>query len=266
VSFASHRVQRDAIERVPADQIIHLAVIDRWPQTRGEPWMHAVARTFNDMSGYTEAEITRARIRRLPFLGRLKRQKTRSRSAKLQSDGSVEMDVEPGVAKRLNPGEKMNAPAPNSPNPALDPFMRYMLREVAAGTGPSYESLSRDYSQSELLKLAPCALGRSRPVALLSVVVHLRLPNADSHREWLQQAVLGWRDPEVPVAQYAADVSKKFEAVLFKPRGWTWIDPTKEVEAYKEAVKCGFTTVSDVVAQPQAGRTSKTYWLLAIVN
>jgi capsid protein len=24
----------------------------------------------------------------------------------------------------------------------------------------------------------------------------------------------------------------KFEAVLFKPRGWSWIDPTKEVEAY----------------------------------
>ena len=26
--------------------------------------------------------------------------------------------------------------------------MRFMLREIAAGTGVSYESLSRDYSQS----------------------------------------------------------------------------------------------------------------------
>jgi capsid protein len=33
----------NTIERVPADQIIPLAVIDRWPQSRGEPWMHTAA-------------------------------------------------------------------------------------------------------------------------------------------------------------------------------------------------------------------------------
>ena len=33
------------------------------------------------------------------------------------------------------------------------------------------------------------------------------------------------------------------------PRGWGWIDPAKEVEAYKEAVRCGFKTQADVVAE-----------------
>ena len=36
-------------------------------------------------------------------------------------------------------------------------------------------------------------------------------------------------------------------------RGWGWIDPTKEVTAYKEAVKAGFTTVADVIAQTAGG-------------
>jgi capsid protein len=45
----------------------------------------------------------------------------------------------------------------------------------------------------------------------------------------------------------------KFEAVLFKPRGWTWIDPTKEVEAYITAIKNGLTTVTDVIAQTAGG-------------
>ncbi len=47
---------------------------------------------------------------------------------------------------------------------------------------------------------------------------------------------------------------QKFEAVRYKPRGWTWVDPTKEVEAFKEAVKCGFTTQSDVIAATNNGR------------
>ena len=42
--------------------------------------------------------------------------------------------------------------------------------------------------------------------------------------------------------------------MLFKPRGWSWVDPTKEVAAYKEAVKAGFTTVSDVIAATANGK------------
>jgi lambda family phage portal protein len=241
----------DAIERVPADQILHLAVVDRWPQTRGEPWMHAVARTFNDMAGYTEAEITRARIQAAtPWT--IETPEDSESFGELQSDGSVYMDVEPGVAKRLNPGEKMNAPATNSPNPALDPFMRYMLREVAAGTGPSYESLSRDYSQSNYSS-SRLALLDDRDLWRFYQSWFICDFRNHIHKEWLQQAVLAGAIPEVPVAQYAADVSK-FESVLFKPRGWTWIDPTKEVEAYKEAVKQGFTTVTDVVAATGGGQ------------
>src|SRR5439155_80569 len=33
------------------------------------------------------------------------------------------------------------------------------------------------------------------------------------------------------------------------PRGWNFIDPSKEVSAYKEAVRNGFMTISEVIAQ-----------------
>jgi len=53
--------ETDRYVRVPADQIIHVRIpVDRWPQTRGEPWLHAVARKLNDMDGYSEAEIVAA--------------------------------------------------------------------------------------------------------------------------------------------------------------------------------------------------------------
>jgi capsid protein len=69
----------------------------------------------------------------------------------------------------------------------------------------------------------------------------------------LQQAVLARAIESVPIAEYIAD-PLKFEAVSFKPRGWSWVDPTKEVEAYSMAVKAGFTTVADVIAESGGGR------------
>jgi len=38
-------------------------------------------------------------------------------------------------------------------------------------------------------------------------------------------------------------------AARWLPRGWAFVDPVKEVAAYKEAIKAGFITVADVVAQ-----------------
>jgi hypothetical protein len=46
---------------------------------------------------------------------------------------------------------------------------------------------------------------------------------------------------------------EKFNAAFFRPRGWSWVDPTKEVAAFKEAVKAGFTTVGDVIAATSGG-------------
>ena len=33
------------------------------------------------------------------------------------------------------------------------------------------------------------------------------------------------------------------------PRSWEWVDPQKEVSAYKDAVRCGFKTLRQVVTE-----------------
>lgn len=240
----------DDVERVPAEQIIHVGVIDRWPQTRGEPWMHAVARRMNDMDGYSEAEIIRARSQ-AAYPGVIETPTSAKSFGEENADGSIDMEVEPGVFKRLFPGEKMTFGSPTSPNSALDPFMRYMLREVAAGIGVSYESLSRDYSQSNYSS-SRLALLDDRDLwrflqAWLVADFRKRI-----HQVWLRQAVLSRAIPKISLEDYAED-PRRFEAARFKPRGWTWIDPTKEVEAFVKAVKNGFTTVDDVISKTGDG-------------
>jgi lambda family phage portal protein len=240
--------QADRVFRVPAEFMFHLFPINRWPQTRGEPWMHAVARRLNDMDAYSEAEITAARGA-ANYMAVV--ESPEDPTPDDVTDGQSQMELEPGLIQYLRSGEKLNMVSPNRPNPNMDPFMRMMLREVAAGIGVSYESISRDASQSNYSSSRMMLL-EDRDLYRELQQWFIRAFREPLHRRWLQQAVLAGQVPSVTVAQYVAD-RKKFEAVAFKPRGWSWVDPTKEVDAYKEAVRCGFATVGDVVAATSGG-------------
>lgn len=243
----------DTVERVPAEQVLHLKLTTRWPQTRGEPWLHTVLRKLNDMSDYTAAEVEAAKASAMYFATVEKSDDgTPLREDDSTADGRPVMELEPLTVQELAPGEALKFHTPNRPNNALDPFLRYMLREVAAGVGVSYEALSRDYSQSNYSS-SRLALLDDRDTWRALQHWWVRSFREPLHRVWLQQAVLARAVPAVPVDAYAMDRTR-YEAVLFKPRGWSWVDPTKEVEAYKEAVKAGFITVTDVIAATAGGQ------------
>jgi lambda family phage portal protein len=240
----------DQLIRVPADQIMHLHIVTRWPQTRGEPWMHAVMRRLNDMDGYSEAEIIAARGA-AAYMAFIKTPDNTSIPPDGEADGQYQVQLEPGIVEQLPPGWDVVMNNPNRPNPNMDPFMRLMLREVAAGVGVSYESLSRDYSQSNYSS-SRLALLDDRDLWRTLQGWFIRTFRAELYREWLEMAVLSGAIPGLGVADYLANRAR-YEAARFKPRGWSWVDPTKEVEAYKQAVRCGFTTVSDVISQTAGG-------------
>lgn len=240
----------DQVERVPADQILHIAVIDRWPQTRGEPWLHAAARRLNDMDGYSEAEIIRARVQ-ASITGAIETPQAASSLGTQQPDGSYQMDLEPGTFNRGLPGEKFVFGSPTAPNAAMDPFMRYMLREVAAGIGVSYESLSRDYSQSNYSS-SRLALLDDRDLWRYLQAWFICDFRERIHEIWMRQAILGGALQSISISEWAADPDK-FMAVRYKPRGWTWVDPAKEVQAFRDAVTAGFITNTEVVAQTGGG-------------
>lgn len=243
----------DRIERVPADQIIHLGIIDRWPQTRCVPWLHTAIGKVYDMDGYTEAEIVRAR-NDANRIGALKTPREYGAEMKDESGKLIAREItsEAGSYEILYEDEEMQFPNPGSPNPSADPFLRFLLREIAAGTGVSYESLSRDYSQSNYSS-SRLSLLDDRDLWRIFQMWFLRAFRLPVHRNWLQQAVLSRALVTIPVEQYALD-PRKFEKVRFKPRGWSWVDPAKEVDAYKEAIKAGLITRTDVIAQTANGR------------
>lgn len=246
--------QTDRVERVPADDIIHLRTIDRWPQTRSIPWMHAAGRKLNDMDGLTEAEITAARASAC-YMGFVEPSPSGDSSfdGPAEEETPPEEELEPAVIRRLNAGEKFTGFSPTRPNTQIDPFMRMMLREVAAGTGPSYESLSRDYSQSNYSS-SRLGLLDDRDLWRVLQGIFMRSVMERVYRVWLQQAILARAITSISVESYALHMAVYEEAVRFKPRGWSWVDPTKEVEAYTQAIAQNMTTLTAVIAQTADGR------------
>jgi lambda family phage portal protein len=238
----------ERLTRVPAEQILHLAVIDRWPQSRGVPWLHAAMRRLNDMDGYSEAEIIAARGS-AAYMAVIKTDDLPTDS--VVNDGRSEVQIEPGLTQYLKPGEDIVFNNPSRPNPNFDPFMRAMLREVASGIGVSYESLSRDYSQSNYSS-SRLALLDDRDLWRTLQQWFVRSFREPLHRRWLELAVMARAIPAIRVDAYALNPDK-FAAVKFKPRGWSWIDPTKDVEAYRTALMSGFITRTDVIAATASG-------------
>lgn len=228
--------------RVPADEIIHPFQTERAGQTRGMPWVASAILRLHHMAGYEQGTVIGARAA-ASLMGFIESPEGEIHGDDEQ-DGERVTDFQPGVFKYLAPGEKVNVPNLNRPNGEFDPFMKAMLRATASGLGVSYESLSKDYSS---------ATYSSARQALLSDRDNWRVIQAWAiakfhqivFENWLDMAVLSG---ELRLPDYETNPDR-YRAVRWMPRGWAWIDPTKEVAAYKEAIAGGLSSITDVVAQ-----------------
>lgn len=243
----------DRIERVPADQVIHLAVIERWPQTRGVPWMHAAIDTLRQLGEYEEAAVVAARIgaSKVGFFTNPDGDLTPLADG--EENGTPAATVEAGEFTSLPPGYDFKSWDPNYPTENYDDFTRNLLRGIAAAVGVSYESLTRDYSQSNYSS-SRLALLEDRDLWRQLQGWFIRSFREELHRVWLEAAVLSGAVPAIAVSAYAAAPDRYQTAVRFKPRGWGWVDPAKEVNAYKEAELAGYITKADVIAATANGR------------
>jgi lambda family phage portal protein len=239
--FGTATAEKNAY-RIPASEIIHLYKQERPGQSRGVPWFASSILRLHHLNGYTEAEVIAARAEacRMGFI-------TSPEEDVLQDgtwDGVAVSSFEPGKIERLQPGETFVESNPHRPSGQFEPFVRAMLRSMAAGVGVSYESLSRDYSMSNY---------SSSRLALLDdrdnwrVLQNWLIENFHEvvYDAWMDVAVMSGA---LPLQNYELNPDF-YKEVKWTPRGWSWIDPAKEIQAMKDAVRCGFTTLREVVAQ-----------------
>lgn len=238
----SHDRNRSQPIRVLANEIIHLYVCDRPGQTRGVPWFSAAINRLRHMGGYEEAEIIKARAHACA-MGFIQSPEANSFGEDKGDGGKKQLGFEAGTIHALEPGETFNGFAPTSPNQGLDPFLRFMLRGVAAGIGVPSDALSMDYSQT--------TYGGQRAAMLdardywgviqqwLSSSLHQKV-----FEEWLNQAVYS---NALSLPGFEAD-KRWYNHPAWMPRGWSWIDPSKDVNASIAAITNGLSTLGRELA------------------
>lgn len=244
----------DRLVRVPAIDVIHLRVIDRWPQVRGIPWMHAAMQRLHQLGEFQDAAVVAARIgaEKVMVLKETEDGRLADVLGTDGNDGSLNWGSSKGQIDILPSGTDVVQWSPNYPDTNFEPFVRAALRDIAAAFGVSYESLSRDYSQSNYSS-SRLSLIDDRDGWRVLQQWYIRAVRERIHAVWLEAAVLSRAIQRISVSDYVARPAY-YQAVTWKPRGWTWVDPTKEVDAYKEAEKAGYITKSDVIAQTGNGR------------
>jgi len=230
-----------AVVEVPASDVRHLFISERPNQTRGVPWTASAIQRLHHLAGYEQAEVVRARAAS-SLMGFIQSPEGELQGDEVYDDERVS-NFEPGVFKYLAPGETVSVPQLDAPDGQFEPFMRGMLRAVAAAIGCSYETISRDYSQSNYSSSRLSLLEDREMWRMLQdwLIEHLCRP---VFLRWLE-AALASGDLQIPGA---TPDTGRLAMVRWFPRGWEWVDPQKEVGAYKDAVRCGFKTQGEVVA------------------
>lgn len=234
--------------RIPADQCCHLYICNRWPQTRGEPWMSTVILRLRDTDQYTLSEMVAARSS-ANVMGFIQKPDDSNLDDVDDEEADERFHMEPGMIWKLRDGESFSGFTPGRPNSAAETFLRFMVREIAAGVGVSYEALSKDYSKSNYSSSRLSILDDRQGYRVLQQWL-IRRFLYPLFMHWFRAATLA---KVIDIPKAALEEEAWLMSVRFRPPGWSWVDPTKEVAAYREAVKAGFTTISDVIAQSGGG-------------
>ena len=153
-------------------------------------------------------------------------------------------EFEPGMFKYLEPGQNVSVPNIDSPDQQYEMFVRNKVRRFASGFGCSYETLSRDFSNTNYSssRLSLLEDREHWKVVQRYMIEHF---HTRIFREWLNLSVLAG---ELPFDDFDQR-PERYDNPRWTARGWDWVDPLKEAKAYREMEQAGYMTKAQIVAK-----------------
>lgn len=235
-------------ERVPAKEILHLFRMDRVGQTRGVSWFAPAMGWMRDLGVYVDNELQASAVASC-FTAAIKTDTPAGSLLAPQGEDTIDQNsnsleyLEPGLIARLRPGESIEAVNPGRPNASAEPWIRLMLRGICAGTGTSYESISKDfsntsYSSSRTSKLDDRPRYRSYQNYLIA---HFCYPIWDA---FCDAAAIGGIE-NFPTSTELLTDRRKVAPVEWQTPEWEWVDPQSEQAAATSSLDMFMSTYQD---------------------
>lgn len=234
--------------RVPADQILHGFLTERFGQTRGTPWGHAAMKRLHMFGKYEEYALIAARVgaSKSGFYEQKDASAgdpwTKEGAEEKTDEGDIIRDAEPGHFEALPPGWSFKEFNPDYPRGEMMGFGKLMLRAIAGGLGVAYEGLANDRENVNYSSIRAGLLDERDEYRVLQqwAVRHLCRPIYDA---WLPLALLSGQ-VALPFTKLA-----KFAKPIWRGRGWAWVDPAKEIDAYTRAVALRINSRTRIAAE-----------------
>ena len=226
--------------RVLADQILHCFLPDRPGQSRGMPLMATALTRLKMLDAYEEAELVAARVA-ASKMGFFTSPDGDGYTGSDMEDGRAPiMEAQPGTFEQLPAGMDFKTFDPEHPVSAFAEFEKAVLRGIASGLGVSYVSLANNLEGVNYSSIRQGVMEDRDHFKMIQtfMVEHFIEP---VFRKWLTQAMTTGAVP-IPFTKY----DKFADNLVFRPRGWGWIDPMKEMQAHVVGLQNGITTLQDV--------------------
>lgn len=234
-------------QRMPAESMTHAFIItEDESQARGVPHFAAVLLSGKNFHEYTGHVIEQARVgaASLGFLEKAVADEVEFDGSETDEGREITptIDVAPLSMNELPAGYSLKQFDPKQPTQQHSEFSKTILLELAAGLGVCGFSLSGDMSAVNYSS-ARVGLGEERDVwrAMQSFVANTLC--REVYKRFLVNAMTSG------VFQLSSRDFEQAQNPLWRPRGWRYVDPQKEIGASIEGIKSNLLTYTGVLAE-----------------
>jgi lambda family phage portal protein len=246
--------------RVPAEEINHVFLLEDVGQRRGLPWLGPALLGLKMLDGYFEAALINARIG-ASTMGFLTTESIEDFIGDADEDpeggGDQISDMEPGIFKRLAAGEDIKPFDPQYPDGELPLFVKAMLRRLASGLNVSYHNLASDL---ESVNFSSSRAGTQEERDGFRVLQNFTAENLSSWAfgQWLLPALAMGQIVDIAGQPLDPASDQVLRRVRWQGRGWTYIQPEKDVRAKVEEIANGLDSYQNAIRE--RGRDPEQVW------
>ena len=237
--------------------VIHLMRKLRPGQTRGIPELAPIIETLKQLTRYSGAEVDAAvNSASMALFAKMDPEAftdlfdDEGQKAYLDNAKRWDGTVRSGTVVNLLPGEEIESPVQNRPNPNFDPFVSAVMRQIGIGLNIPYEVLTKHF-QSSYSAARAALLDAWRTFRIRREWLSSKLCQP-VYEEWLADAVANGL---VDAPGFFADpmVRNAWCGAKWNGDGPGSIDPEKEAKAARERMDIGLTTLAEEVVAYDGG-------------
>lgn len=234
-------------ERIPAEDIIHGYVQEMPEQMRGIPWMSSSMLSLHHLGEFEQSALLAAR-KGADTLGFFVAPEGVLQAGEPDaSDAQITVSV-PGQYDTLPEGYDFKPYQSQYPDAMMAEFCKLYHRRIANGFKVSYASMANDLSEVNFSSIRTGVIEeRDQWMVFQNWFIEAFL--REIFGEWLKMALLNNQITLPNGSALPAAKLDKFMAHQWQGRRWQWVDPLKDIQSARMAVKSAALSPQMIAAQ-----------------